>query len=43
MIKIEGVRGRRENVSKWTEDRKKKHSENMKAYWRKRKEQGIKN
>ena len=42
---MEGVQGRREknSGSKWTEDRKKRHSEKMKEYWRKRKEQGIKN
>ena len=38
---MEGVQGRREiNAgSKWSEDRKKRHSEKMKIYWRKRKEQ----
>ena len=32
-------RGRRDKNagSKWTEDRKKRHSEKMKEYWRKRK------
>ena len=44
MLKIEGVQSRRKKNagSKWTEDRKKRHSENekMKEYWRKRKEQG---
>ena len=41
---MEGVQGRREKNagSKWTEDRKKMHSEHMKEYWRKRKEQRIK-
>ena len=42
---MEGVLGRREKNagSKWTEDRKKKYSEKMKEYWRKRREKRIKN
>ena len=31
------------DVYKRQEDRKKRHSENMKEYWRKRKEQRVKN
>ena len=44
VLKMEGVHGRREKNagSKWTEDRKKRHSEKKKEYWRKRKEQRIK-
>ena len=44
-LKMEGVQGTREKnaSSKWTEDRKKRHSEKMEEYWRKRKEQRIKN
>ena len=42
---MEIVQGEREKNagSKWTEDRKKRHSEKMKEYWRKGKEQRIKN
>ena len=37
---MEGVQGRREKNagSKWTENTKKRHSEKMTGYWRKRKE-----
>ena len=37
VLKMEGVQGRRvKNAgSKWTEDRKKGHSETMKEYWKK--------
>ena len=35
--------GREKNTgSMWTEDRKKRHSEKMKEYWNKRKEQRVK-
>ena len=34
---------REERRLKWTEGRKKRHSGKMKEYWRKRKEQRVKN
>ena len=42
---MERVQGSREKNagSKWTEDRKKRHSDKMKEYWEKRKEQRVKN
>ena len=45
VLKMEGAQSRREKNagSKWTEDRKRRHREKRKEYWRKRKEQGIKN
>ena len=37
VLKMEGVQGRRDKNqgSKWTEDRKKRHIEKMKEYWKK--------
>lgn len=41
VLKMEGFQGRKEKKtgSKWTEERKRAHSEKMKEYWRKKKEQ----
>ena len=40
---MERVQGRREKNagSKWTEDRKKRHSEKMKEYWKKEKNKEL--
>lgn len=45
VLYMEGFQGRREKKtgSKWSEGRKKKHSEMMKEYWLKRKQQKKRN
>ncbi|MGP1947479.1 MAG: hypothetical protein ACTS85_03895 [Arsenophonus sp. NC-PG7-MAG3] len=44
VLNMEGFQDRKieKTGMKWSEDRKKKHSEQMKDYWKKRKEQRIK-